>query len=107
MLTVFLVLVFAHFLADYPLQGDFLSRAKNRRSPIPDVPWYQAMGAHAFIHAGLVAFVTDSLWMAGAEFLIHFITDDAKCRKKLSYNADQAIHILCKFTWAYFATYGI
>lgn len=37
-------LIAGHFLCDYPLQGDFLSKAKNRVNPIPGVPWYQASG---------------------------------------------------------------
>lgn len=36
-----------HMLADYPLQGDFLAKAKNRRVPVPGVPWWQALGAHS------------------------------------------------------------
>jgi hypothetical protein len=53
-----IALLTAHALADYPLQGDFLSKAKNRMAPIPGVPWRQALGAHAFIHAGAVALIT-------------------------------------------------
>ena len=41
-LTIFAMMVVGHVLADYPLQGDFLSRAKNRFSPIVGVPWYNA-----------------------------------------------------------------
>jgi hypothetical protein len=37
-------LIAGHALADYPLQGDFLSRAKNRSAPIPGFPWWQAHG---------------------------------------------------------------
>ena len=32
-------LMVGHALADYPLQGDFLAKAKNRTAPIPGVPW--------------------------------------------------------------------
>ena len=32
-------LLAAHALADYPLQGDFLSKAKNRFAPLIGVPW--------------------------------------------------------------------
>ena len=48
------VLVVAHFLCDFPLQGDFLAKAKNPEAPLPGVPWQWAMLAHAAIHAGAV-----------------------------------------------------
>ena len=92
-----------HALADYPLQGDFLAKAKNRDAPIPGVPWWQGLGAHALIHGGMVALVTKSNALGVAEMAIHAITDDLKCRGKLSYNQDQAIHIGCKVLWALLA----
>lgn len=33
-LTILALLIAAHALADYPLQGDFLSRVKSRAAPI-------------------------------------------------------------------------
>lgn len=90
----------AHALADYPLQGDFLAKAKNRSTPIPGVPWWQALGAHAIIHGAAVAAITKSPALGVAEAVVHAITDDLKCRGKLSYNQDQAIHIGCKLLWA-------
>ena len=93
------LLIAGHALCDYPLQGDFLSKAKNRFAPIPGVPWWQALTAHAAIHAGMVALVT-GLWMlAVAELVIHWLTDDAKCAGRIGYNTDQAIHIGCKLAW--------
>ncbi|RYM08004.1 DUF3307 domain-containing protein [Sphingobium cupriresistens] len=94
-----IALVAAHALADYPLQGDFLSKAKNRTAPIPGVPWQQALGAHVVIHGAAVAFITGIWWLFFAEALIHWLTDDAKCRGKLTFNQDQAIHLACKFAW--------
>lgn len=99
-LETFGALVVGHALADYPLQGDFLARAKNRASPIPGVPWWQALGAHAIIHGGFVAIVTRSPALGVAESLVHAITDDLKCRGKISFNQDQAIHAVCKAAWA-------
>lgn len=92
-------LIVGHALADYPLQGDFLSRAKNRTAPIPGVPWYQALGAHVVIHGGFVAAITGIWWLGVAEALVHAVTDDAKCRGRISFNADQAIHVACKVAW--------
>lgn len=96
MITLFLALVFVHFLLDYPLQGDFLSRAKNKTNPIPGVPWYQAMFAHTFMHAAGVWLITGMWSLALIEFVVHWWTDDQKCRGELTFNQDQAIHILCK-----------
>lgn len=55
------LMLVGHAIADYPLQGDFLAKAKNRRAPMPGVPWYQALGAHAIIHGGFVGIITGSL----------------------------------------------
>lgn len=93
------LLLVGHALADYPLQGDFLSQAKNRTKPIPGVPWWQALGAHAAIHAGFVGVITGSAALGAAEFIVHFVTDDLKCRGKIGFNADQAIHVVCKLAW--------
>ena len=94
-----IALIAGHALADYPLQGDFLSKAKNRSAPIPGVPYWQAMGAHVIIHGAIVAFVTGIWWLFFAEAAIHWLTDDAKCTGKISYNQDQAIHLACKVLW--------
>lgn len=98
-MMMILMLLSGHALADYPLQGDFLAKAKNRSAPIPGVPWWQALSAHSLIHGGVVALITGLWWLGCAEILIHWLTDDAKCRGKLSFNQDQAIHIACKIAW--------
>ena len=101
--TLFGLMIFAHALADYPLQGDFLSRAKNAFNPVPGVPWYQALAAHSAIHAGAVGIITGSIALAVAEFVIHALTDYAKCAGRLTFNQDQAIHLACKVYWALIA----
>jgi hypothetical protein len=98
------LLLLAHFLLDYPLQGDFLSKAKNRVNPIPHVPWYQAMFAHTAMHGIAVGLITGIWILAVLEMAIHWITDDLKCRGELTFNQDQAIHIICKVVWAIIAT---
>lgn len=103
MIDMFALMVVGHALADYPLQGDFLAKAKNHTAPIPGVPFYQALGAHSAIHAGFVGLITGSIWLALAEFVIHNATDYAKCDGRISYNQDQAIHIGCKAVWAVLA----
>lgn len=94
-------LVFCHVLADYPLQGDFLARAKDRHSDLAKVfDWRHALLAHSMIHAGFVALVTGSLSLAMAELSIHALTDMLKCERIISLNTDQAVHIACKVAWA-------
>lgn len=100
MIELFALLVFAHFLLDYPLQGDFLSKAKNRFEPIKHVPWYQAMFAHTAMHGLAVGFITGVWIFAVLEMAIHWWTDDAKCCGELTFNQDQTIHIICKLIWA-------
>lgn len=100
-----LALVAAHALADYPLQGDFLAKAKNRSAPIPGVPWWQAMWAHSAIHGGAVALVTGIWWLGVAEAIVHFWIDDRKCTGKLTFNQDQALHIAFKALWLAIAVY--
>lgn len=99
MISMLMAMIVWHALADYPLQGDFLAKAKNRTAPIPGVPWYQALGAHAAIHAGGVGVITGSAWLGLAEFAAHFLIDDAKCRGRIGFNADQAMHMACKVAW--------
>ena len=94
-----IALLTAHAFADYAGQGDFMAKAKNRLTPIPGIPWWQPMAGHAMIHGGLVALITGIWWLAPAEAVIHFLTDDAKCRDRIGYNTDQAIHVGCKVAW--------
>ena len=94
-----IALIAAHALADYPLQGDFLSKAKNRTAPIPGVPWWQALTAHAAIQGAAVAFLTGIWWLFLTEAVAHWLIDDAKCRGRISFNADQFLHLGCKAIW--------
>lgn len=99
MIELFALLLFAHLLFDYPLQGDWLARAKNRSDPIPHVPWYQAMFAHTAMHGMAVWIITGIPLLGLAEMAIHWITDDLKLQGELTFNQDQAIHIVCKVVW--------
>ena len=96
MITMFLTMIFFHFLADYPLQGDFLSKAKNHKNPIPGVPWYQALGAHCAIHAGFVFIATGSYGAGLSEFIIHWYIDYRKNEGKYTFNEDQFAHLITK-----------
>ena len=97
---MFVAMLVLHVIADYPLQGDFLSKAKNRTTPLPGVPWYQALGAHALIHAGAVWLVTGSLTLGCLELIAHALIDDTKCAGRITFNMDQLAHVVCKCVWA-------
>jgi hypothetical protein len=89
-------LLVAHAVADYPLQGDFLAKAKNHKTPIPGVPWAIALMAHSMIHAGAVALVTGSVDFGMSELCAHCIIDYRKCDGRTSFTTDQALHLACK-----------
>jgi hypothetical protein len=100
MIEILVALIFAHYILDYPLQGEFLSRAKNRHNPVEHVPWYQAMTAHTAMHGIAVGFITGVWLFAILEMAIHWWADDRKCQGELTFNQDQTIHIICKVAWA-------
>jgi hypothetical protein len=95
------LLLSAHCLCDYPLQGDFLSKGKNRRTnPFATwMPWYLCLIAHAFIHAGAVLLITNSLLCAFGELILHSVIDYLKCSGKFNAVIDQLLHLTCKILW--------
>lgn len=93
-------LLVAHALCDFPLQGDYLAKAKNHRAPLPGTPWRIALAAHAIIHGGGVYVVTGSLALGIAETAAHYLIDYAKNDGRISYEDDQLLHVLCKAAWA-------
>jgi hypothetical protein len=98
MIEAFLLLIGLHALCDYPLQGDFLARGKDYFKPLPGVPWYQCLLAHAAIH-GLAVGCVLGPGFGIAEFVAHAVTDHLKCAKCFGFNVDQGIHIACKVAW--------
>lgn len=96
---MFAALVVAHMLCDYPLQGDFLAKAKNHTAPLPGVPWWQALGAHSIIHGGAVWLITGIWWLGLAEVVAHALTDYAKSARHFTFTVDQFMHIVFKAMW--------
>ena len=102
------LLLIAHCLLDFPLQGDFLSKAKNHRAPIPGVPWQWGLFAHSCIQGGgvfgVVWFVTGSFNLAfllGAlEAGAHAGIDWHKSNGTFDFTTDQLAHLSCKSMWA-------
>lgn len=98
-LAIFALLLAGHAVADYPLQGAYLSKVKNRRRSDPESPWYLGLAAHGAIHGGAVGLVTGSLALGVAEFVAHCVIDDAKCMGRISSTTDQSLHVACKAAW--------
>jgi hypothetical protein len=105
--ALFLLFAFTigHAFADFPLQGDFLSRGKNRNAPPPPLAdgkvcpanlWIYLMSAHCLIHAGFVWIIGGYAVFAVAEFILHWLIDAAKCEGHTSFATDQWLHILTK-----------
>lgn len=94
----FFLLMFGHFLADFPLQGDYLSRTKDPLKNEFGI-WFISMFAHSMIHAGVVFILTGSIVLAGFMLATHFFIDYAKCagwfgKGTPAYTRDQIFHIV-------------
>lgn len=100
MLDIFLLMIFAHALADYPIQASWIASTKNHRQPHPSgYPWYHSLTAHSVIHAGFVGIITGSSLLALFEFVAHWLIDYGKSEELYGVNLDQTLHILCKVVW--------
>lgn len=103
----FFWLLVGHALADFPLQGDFIARGKNRHvkptyippGQTPQTIWPYCLSAHALIHAGFVAAITGSFALGLAELVLHWLIDFAKCESWTGIHSDQALHVACKILW--------
>ena len=114
--AIFFVLLIGHVLADYPLQGRFLSMAKNRHADVSslfggEVPprglWIHALTAHSLVHAGVVWLVTGSMMLGLVEMVLHWLIDYAKCEKWTNFTVDQLLHVTCKIGYAVLIAYKI
>lgn len=96
LLMLFLSLLFWHTLADYPLQGDFLAKAKAGLFPAV-MPWWLALVMHAYIHAFGVLVITGNLWGGLIELVAHTTIDYLKARRDLfGIPVDQLLHVVTK-----------
>lgn len=98
-LMLFVKLVAGHFVADYPLQSDFIANGK-KRPGLYGVPWYYILSAHAATHATAVYLITGSMLLSLVEFGAHFLIDFWKCEGSINIHEDQALHFLCKAFYA-------
>lgn len=98
--VVLLYLLAGHAIADYPLQGDWLAKAKNfQLDLVGERIWPLALLSHATIHALAVFLATGNMTFAVGELIAHTLIDYTKCAGKIGYNTDQWLHIACKFLW--------
>lgn len=107
---LFFALCVGHFVADYPLQSDFIAKGKNRFRPVdpasippgqkPQTVWPWVLTAHAATHAAAVLLITGSAILAALELLSHWLIDYGKCANRYGIHADQAMHLACKAMWA-------
>jgi hypothetical protein len=93
-LMLALLLLGAHWLCDYPLQGQFLSDAK-AKGPMR----VYHLVAHAGIQGAGVALVSHNIWLGLSEWLAHTVIDELKVQGKTTFAQDQALHIACKVLW--------
>jgi hypothetical protein len=113
LLELLFLLVIGHFVADYPLQSDFIAKGKNRFRPVdpatippgqkPMTIWPWVLSAHAGTHAAAVYLVTGSVALAALEMFAHAAIDYGKCANRYGIHFDQAAHIGCKLVWAILA----
>jgi len=95
-IELFLVLVAAHWLADFPLQGDYMAKAKVGALRTAEGTW--CLTAHAAIQGlvlGSVVFLNggDAFVFGLLVFATHWAIDFLKVRNVFGYSADQFLHI--------------
>lgn len=101
-MVIFLLLA-AHALCDFPLQGDAVAVNKNRHAKTTlqqHVPYYYWLVSHALVHGGAVAVITGIPVLGILETISHLIIDFSKCEKWINIHTDQLLHVLCKLLWA-------
>tara|TARA_B100002019_G_C21183625_1_gene555003 strand:+ start:171 stop:560 length:390 start_codon:yes stop_codon:yes gene_type:complete len=100
---IFFALLIAHALFDYPLQGDFLSKNKNRHFKDETLKikglWIHCLTSHSILHAGAVWLITGSFLIGIIEFTLHWAIDFLKCEGITSFHTDQFLHILCRILY--------
>ena len=104
---LFFAFLIGHAMADFPLQGDFVSRFKNRHSPLPenpklDVPgsvWLYCLTSHSLIHGGFVWAITANPLLGAIETVTHWLIDFLKSEGITNFHTDQLLHILCKLAY--------
>lgn len=95
--ALFFLLLFGHALADFALQSEQMRKDKHRKENPFD--WWIVLGAHSFIHGGVVAIFLGSPLLGFFESCAHFCIDFGKCEGWYGFRTDQALHVFCKLLW--------
>ena len=103
-LELFFLLAALHFVADYPMQGDYMAQAKNKYLPQGKGIWMWVLLAHAMIHGAAVFVSTLMIGIALIEVITHATIDHLKNSGKLGsgskgYMVDQSLHVGLKFLY--------
>lgn len=96
--NLLLAFIFAHFVGDFVLQSAAMAVGK---APGGDshVAWGWWLTAHASCH-GLLILLLSGSWVLGlAEALSHACIDWLKIQGRLSFTADQILHLALKGLW--------
>nr|WP_226895461.1 DUF3307 domain-containing protein [Luteolibacter marinus] len=104
---MFFAFAIAHAMADFPLQGDYLAREKQRKHAGSSLQWFIALTAHSLIHAGGVWLVSGSVVLGAVELVLHWLIDLGKGEGKYGYAADQLLHLGCKAAYVAILAAGI
>lgn len=99
LIALFIKLLFGHAVMDFPMQGDFMSRAKNHTHPLQGVPYGWPLFFHALMHGVTVAYFTHSMILGWLEAGVHVVLDYRKCEGSITFHEDQQLHVLCKVMW--------
>lgn len=91
--TTFIYMLAGHYLADYPLQGDFVAREKNKKRAQLNASTY-ILSLHCFIHAFIAYVITESWLVFSIMFFSHYLIDLAKNNEVIDFMTDQILHIV-------------
>lgn len=105
--ALFFAFAIAHVLADFPLQGDYLAREKQRSTAGGMWEWLIALTSHSLIHAGGVWLVSGSVILGAAELVLHWLIDFGKGEGKYGLASDQGLHLGCKMFYVVLIATGV
>ena len=106
-LALFFAFAISHALADFPLQGDYLARTKQRKQAGTLAEWLISLTAHSLIHAGGVWIVSGSVILAATELVLHWLIDLGKGEGLYGYVTDQVLHLSCKAVYVIILAKGL
>jgi len=87
MIELLIKYLLGHFLADFPLQGQYLAETKGKDNI--------SMFAHCMIYAGVISLLVGfQFWVFCVLFISHWLIDRYKCNGWISLLLDQCFHII-------------